>query len=57
MGPREADVAFFEERAAVREYEGGQPREVAEAAARRDLERWLAAELEARPGWRDRLRR
>jgi len=35
-----ADLELYEERAAVREYMGNQPRPEAEAGAREDVRRW-----------------
>ena len=46
--PRSEDEReFFEERAAIGEYEGGCPRPIAEAEASRALEhrRWLAGDV------------
>lgn len=37
-----ADLELYEERAAIREYDGNQPRPEAEAGAREDVERWRA---------------
>ncbi len=51
----EAERALFEERAAIREYLGGQPRAEAEAAAWEDVRRILTAEREAGAGWRARF--
>jgi hypothetical protein len=36
----EADRELFEERAAIREYDGRMPRQAAERGARQDVERW-----------------
>jgi hypothetical protein len=52
----EAELAFFEERAAVREYLGGMDRGSAEFAALEDTQRWVAEQLRAEPGWRARLK-
>lgn len=42
-----ADLELYEERAAVREYMGNQPRPEAEAGAREDVERWRTEHDEA----------
>ena len=52
----EVEDALFEERAAIREFLGGMPREEAEAAAREDVQRILAAERGTEPGWRTRTK-
>jgi hypothetical protein len=52
----EAEQSLFEERAAIREFLGGMPRAEAEAAAREDVKRILAAEREAESGWRTRIK-
>jgi|GEM_PF-4929374 len=36
-----SELVDWEERAAIREYDGGQPREVAEEEAMKDLETWF----------------
>jgi hypothetical protein len=52
----EAERSLFEERAAIREFLGGMPREEAEAAAREDVQRILKAERGAEAGWRERIK-
>ncbi|HLK99192.1 MAG TPA: hypothetical protein VK539_01350 [Myxococcaceae bacterium] len=52
----EAERALFEERAAIREFLGGQPREQAEAAAHEDVRRILSAERGFEAGWRERIK-
>jgi hypothetical protein len=52
----EAEEALFEERAAIREFMGGLARSEAEAAAREDVRRILAAERAAVAGWRERIK-
>jgi hypothetical protein len=52
----EAAEALFEERAAIREFLGGLPRMEAEAAAREDVQRILAAERASASGWRERIK-
>jgi hypothetical protein len=52
----EAAQALFEERAAIREFLGGMPHAEAEAAAREDVQRILAAEREADTSWRTRIK-
>ena len=53
----EAEQSLFEERAAIREYLGGMPREEAEAAAHDDVQRILKAERGAfEAGWRERIK-
>jgi hypothetical protein len=52
----EAEQSLFEERAAIREFLGGMPHAEAEAAAREDVKRILAAEREAESGWRTRIK-
>jgi hypothetical protein len=57
----QAERAYFEERAAMREYLGNLSRSEAEHGAREDTQRWLAREVQealgAEPSWRDRTRR
>jgi len=52
----EAEQALFEERAAIREFLGGMSRVEAEAAAREDVQRILAAERAPASGWRERIK-
>jgi hypothetical protein len=52
----EAERALFEERAAIREFMGGMPREEAEAAAREDVKRILSTKHGAEAGWRERIK-
>jgi hypothetical protein len=52
----EAERSLFEERAAIREFLGGMPREEAEAAAREDVQRILTAERRFEAGWRERIK-
>jgi hypothetical protein len=52
----EAERSLFEERAAIREFLGGMPREEAEAAAREDVQRILSAERGFEAGWRERIK-
>jgi len=52
----EAERALFEERAAIREFLGGQSREEAEAAAHEDARRILKAERGFEAGWRERIK-
>lgn len=52
----EVAQALFDERAALREFLGGMPREEAEAAAREDVRRILTAEREAESSWRERIK-
>ncbi|MFL5345907.1 MAG: hypothetical protein ACJ8AT_14045 [Hyalangium sp.] len=52
----EAEDALFEERAAIREFLGAMPRAEAEAAAREDVQRILAAERGTESGWRTRIK-
>jgi hypothetical protein len=41
----QTDDEFFEERAAVREFDGGYPRDEAERLARDDVQRWEEQKL------------
>ncbi|WP_157232233.1 hypothetical protein [Hyalangium minutum] len=52
----EAAQSLFEERAAIREFLGGMPRVEAEAAAREDVQRILAADRAAATAWRERIK-
>jgi hypothetical protein len=52
----EAEQALFEERAAIREFLGGLPREEAEAAAHEDVQHILTAERATNAGWRERIK-
>ena len=52
----EVEDALFEERAAIREFLGGMPRAEAEAAAREDVQRILAAERGTGSAWQTRIK-
>jgi hypothetical protein len=52
----EVEQALFEERAAIREFLGGLPREEAEAAAHEDVQRILALERGTGSAWRERIK-
>jgi hypothetical protein len=46
----DAERAYFEERAAIRQYDGHQSREKAEAGALEDLERWRGRQTKEQVG-------
>lgn len=56
----QAETAYFEERAAIREFLGNQDRDTAEWGAAEDTQRWKQQEalaaLNAEPSWRERTR-